>query len=415
MAATPDKVRPNKESICSLVRPIGLSMSENSRRCTMGSPDPSNRSIYGILNLSDSVTAVSVYPSSMFGMDFTPWDFLNSFSSLFSFSAVGSTSNSKEESGRLVGIHIAERLRPLPNSAQNSACKPIPSGTRVSLRTQRFQTTYDRETLTRCLRPRVRHHQSCIGSGTWWPAGHERRDAGQQQGTASQGCDTVGHQWCTAGHWCAVTPSCNKAQNRENGGSPKGMTTRTYFYEGPTTKDKEATELFHDGVKQSGQDSAVTEIGAHPRHKNQMKPHQVEGFNFLLSNFVAENRGGYILAHAPLPLGAQTVGRSEKNTFPGVQATLIEEGRLPIRKGENTKIEYRTVPIGSISGSRGKSSYSNSTKYENGVQNSSYWVDFGLGVKVYVNERRQTRRQRMYQHEIKETPTGADKPTVVLD
>ena len=73
-------------------------------------------------------------------------------------------------------------------------------------------------------------------------------------------------------------------------------------------------------------------------------------------------------------------------------AALIAEGRLPIRKGENTKIEYRTVPIGSISVSRGKSSYSNSTKYENGVQNSSYWVDFGLGVKVYVNDRRQTRR-----------------------
>ena len=85
-------------------------------------------------------------------------------------------------------------------------------------------------------------------------------------------------------------------------------TTHTYFFEGPTTKDKEATELFHDGVKQSGQDSAIIEIGAHPRHKNQMKPHQVEGFNFLLSNLVAENRGGCILAHAPLPSGAQTVG-----------------------------------------------------------------------------------------------------------
>ena len=58
-------------------------------------------------------------------------------------------------------------------------------------------------------------------------------------------------------------------------------------------------------------------------------------------------------------------------------AALIADGRLPIRKGENTKIEYRTVPIGSISVSRGKSSYSNSTKYENGVHNCSYWVDFG--------------------------------------
>lgn len=30
-----------------------------------------------------------------------------------------------------------------------------------------------------------------------------------------------------------------------------------------------------------------------------MKPHQVEGFNFLLSNLVTDNPGGCILAHAP--------------------------------------------------------------------------------------------------------------------
>jgi DNA repair and recombination RAD54-like protein len=43
----------------------------------------------------------------------------------------------------------------------------------------------------------------------------------------------------------------------------------------------------------------VTEISAHPRHMKQMKPHQVEGFNFLLSNLVGDNPGGCILAHAP--------------------------------------------------------------------------------------------------------------------
>lgn len=45
------------------------------------------------------------------------------------------------------------------------------------------------------------------------------------------------------------------------------MTTHTYFYEGQTIKDNEAIEIFHDGVKLSGQDSAVTKIGAHPRNK----------------------------------------------------------------------------------------------------------------------------------------------------
>ncbi|PSS26031.1 Protein CHROMATIN REMODELING like [Actinidia chinensis var. chinensis] len=80
----------------------------------------------------------------------------------------------------------------------------------------------------------------------------------------------------------------------------KGMrSTRTYSYEPRSTKDKESNEIFSNGVKYSGQDFIVTEISAHPRHRKQMKPHQVEGFNFLLSNLVTENPGGCIMAHAP--------------------------------------------------------------------------------------------------------------------
>lgn len=53
------------------------------------------------------------------------------------------------------------------------------------------------------------------------------------------------------------------------------------------------------GVKISEDDLTVTEISAHPRHMKQMKPHQIEGFNFLISNLVSDNPGGCILAHAP--------------------------------------------------------------------------------------------------------------------
>ncbi|KAF7146585.1 hypothetical protein RHSIM_Rhsim04G0037100 [Rhododendron simsii] len=76
-------------------------------------------------------------------------------------------------------------------------------------------------------------------------------------------------------------------------------TTRTYWYEGRSTKDMEPPEILRDGVKLSGQDFIVSEISIHPRHRKQMKPHQVAGFNFLLSNLVAENPGGCIMAHAP--------------------------------------------------------------------------------------------------------------------
>ncbi|KAA8546009.1 hypothetical protein F0562_020540 [Nyssa sinensis] len=75
--------------------------------------------------------------------------------------------------------------------------------------------------------------------------------------------------------------------------------TRTYWYEPRNTKDREPTEILPEGFKLPGNDFSVTEISAHPRHRKQMKPHQVEGFNFLLSNLVTDNPGGCIMAHAP--------------------------------------------------------------------------------------------------------------------
>nr|XP_034572851.1 protein CHROMATIN REMODELING 35-like isoform X2 [Setaria viridis]TKV98031.1 hypothetical protein SEVIR_9G533600v2 [Setaria viridis] len=41
-------------------------------------------------------------------------------------------------------------------------------------------------------------------------------------------------------------------------------------------------------------------LSIHPQHSQQMKPHQVEGFNFLIKNLADQNNpGGCILAHAP--------------------------------------------------------------------------------------------------------------------
>ncbi|WCJ40931.1 Protein CHROMATIN REMODELING 35 [Euphorbia peplus] len=77
----------------------------------------------------------------------------------------------------------------------------------------------------------------------------------------------------------------------------KKKSSRTYFSESRNSKDRDSKEMF--GVELSGEDLMVTDICAHPRHKNQMKPHQEEGFNFLRSNLVSDNPGGCILAHAP--------------------------------------------------------------------------------------------------------------------
>ncbi|OWM84761.1 hypothetical protein CDL15_Pgr027548 [Punica granatum] len=73
--------------------------------------------------------------------------------------------------------------------------------------------------------------------------------------------------------------------------------TRTYISDSRSVKDRDLSGIF--GVKLSVNELEVTDIAAHPRHMKQMKPHQVEGFNFLVSNLVSENPGGCILAHAP--------------------------------------------------------------------------------------------------------------------
>ncbi|KAK4803347.1 hypothetical protein SAY86_001550 [Trapa natans] len=73
--------------------------------------------------------------------------------------------------------------------------------------------------------------------------------------------------------------------------------TRTYISDSGNVKDRDHHGLF--GVRLSVDDLEVTDIVAHPRHMKQMKPHQVEGFNFLISNLVCDNPGGCILAHAP--------------------------------------------------------------------------------------------------------------------
>uniref|UniRef100_F6I0N2 SNF2 N-terminal domain-containing protein n=1 Tax=Vitis vinifera TaxID=29760 RepID=F6I0N2_VITVI len=75
--------------------------------------------------------------------------------------------------------------------------------------------------------------------------------------------------------------------------------SKSHIHEHCYTKDGKPTDDHSDGLRFSENDSSVTVIHAHPRHGRQMKPHQVEGFNFLVSNLVADDPGGCILANAP--------------------------------------------------------------------------------------------------------------------
>uniref|UniRef100_A0A0D9VNQ6 Helicase C-terminal domain-containing protein n=1 Tax=Leersia perrieri TaxID=77586 RepID=A0A0D9VNQ6_9ORYZ len=71
--------------------------------------------------------------------------------------------------------------------------------------------------------------------------------------------------------------------------------TRTNYYE---SRSKDAAEIDTGTVKIS-EDFIVCDIAIHPRHAKQMRPHQLEGFSFLVKNLVGDKPGGCILAHAP--------------------------------------------------------------------------------------------------------------------
>lgn len=61
---------------------------------------------------------------------------------------------------------------------------------------------------------------------------------------------------------------------------------------------KDADEIDCGTVKLS-EDFIIADVAIHPRHAQTMKPHQLEGFNFLVKNLIGDKPGGCILAHAP--------------------------------------------------------------------------------------------------------------------
>ncbi|XP_062076840.1 protein CHROMATIN REMODELING 35-like isoform X2 [Humulus lupulus] len=72
--------------------------------------------------------------------------------------------------------------------------------------------------------------------------------------------------------------------------------TRTYVQEREDIKDK-SDEIVKLTVSQDK--DMLAKLYADPSHLKKMKPHQREGFSFLVSNLMGDKPGGCILAHAP--------------------------------------------------------------------------------------------------------------------
>ncbi|XP_011088450.1 protein CHROMATIN REMODELING 35 isoform X1 [Sesamum indicum] len=125
--------------------------------------------------------------------------------------------------------------------------------------------------------------------------------------------------------------------------------TRTYRYEGRTTRELDQTEIFPDGFKLSDGDFTAAEICPHPRHRKEMKPHQIEGFNFLLSNLVTDNPGGCIMAHAPgsgKTFMIISFLQSFMAKYPGARPLVVlPRGILAIWKKEFLRWQVEGIPL----------------------------------------------------------------------
>ncbi|KAG6485660.1 hypothetical protein ZIOFF_054223 [Zingiber officinale] len=85
---------------------------------------------------------------------------------------------------------------------------------------------------------------------------------------------------------------------KEEGGAAGSHSIRTYLSGQKNSKGLDE-EIQFSGIKVSEDEFIDAEVSIHPRHLKQMKPHQLEGFNFLVKNLITDKPGGCILAHAP--------------------------------------------------------------------------------------------------------------------
>ncbi|KAK9691047.1 hypothetical protein RND81_09G172300 [Saponaria officinalis] len=126
----------------------------------------------------------------------------------------------------------------------------------------------------------------------------------------------------------------------------KAARNKSYRSESRSSKQSDTSGRHLEGTKH---DLAVTDISPHPRHKKQMKPHQLEGFDFLLSNLITENPGGCILAHAP-GSGKTFMIISFMQSFlahyPDARPLVVlPKGILPTWKNEFQRWQVEDVPL----------------------------------------------------------------------
>nr|CAD1828023.1 unnamed protein product [Ananas comosus var. bracteatus] len=79
----------------------------------------------------------------------------------------------------------------------------------------------------------------------------------------------------------------------------KGTRAARAYMTAPRLSNDADNDVEYNELKPSDDNMILEDIALHPRHLKQIKPHQLEGFNFLVKNLLADKPGGCILAHAP--------------------------------------------------------------------------------------------------------------------
>ncbi|WVZ55581.1 hypothetical protein U9M48_006222 [Paspalum notatum var. saurae] len=136
----------------------------------------------------------------------------------------------------------------------------------------------------------------------------------------------------------------------------RNQSYRTYPAKQRNSSDPDATENPLGTILSVAPDT----LSIHPQHSQHMKPHQVEGFNFLIKNLADEkNPGGCILAHAP-GSGKTFLLISFVHSFlarypAGRPLIMLPKGILGIWKSEFLRWQVDNIPLYDLYSSKIKS------------------------------------------------------------
>ncbi|XP_010932641.1 protein CHROMATIN REMODELING 35 [Elaeis guineensis] len=112
---------------------------------------------------------------------------------------------------------------------------------------------------------------------------------------------------------------------------------------------KDVDETFQYFGHKISEDFMAADISIHPRHLKQMKPHQLEGFNFLVRNLVNDKPGGCILAHAPgtgKTFMLISFVQSFLAKYPFARPLVVlPKGILPVWKKEFQQWQVEDIPL----------------------------------------------------------------------